>query len=252
MTLKVTTNCNAARTSAAIDIGGPAVLGIGSIRPVTLRPRLSVGFALYDFAGLDCRACCLLDCIRFDARRNRNPVSFLRRLSLNPGFLYRYGVSLIVPLVRPLAAPEFMRPTAPMSSSASHTVTARTMHRLAEGVCRRKGLATNGKFWPTSGVSGHFKFVKMPFVGGTCLPSRPRHVDPRSNVAVRGMNGLSCRQFDPGKPSIGKHRPCTPDAESGSSTRGSARRRFVAQTFRSFRRIYRPSGKACCEMRLLQ
>ena len=77
MTLKVATNCNAARTSAAIDIGGPAVLGINSIRPVTLRPRLSAGFALYDLAGLDCRACCVLDCIRIDAVRNRNPVSLL-------------------------------------------------------------------------------------------------------------------------------------------------------------------------------
>ena len=33
-------------TSAALEIGGPAVLGIDSFRPVNLRPRLSVGFAL--------------------------------------------------------------------------------------------------------------------------------------------------------------------------------------------------------------
>jgi hypothetical protein len=50
MTLKVTPNCNTARISAVFLISGPAVLGTNSLRPVTLRPRLSVGFALYDTA----------------------------------------------------------------------------------------------------------------------------------------------------------------------------------------------------------
>jgi hypothetical protein len=69
----VTTNYLLPLISAAIEIGGPAVVGINSFRPVTLRPRLSVGFALGDFAGLGCRSAA--HPISRVAMRNRDPVS---------------------------------------------------------------------------------------------------------------------------------------------------------------------------------